>query len=281
MICGDTTKRPALDKGDGDEHVSGCDDVVVVPENLQYTIIATRSPENNTNRVMKLSHFVRKPGISFEAKASVIAMTALSIYAMHQMGICHNDQHWDNILVAMTAKRRHYKYTYDNVLYKFNTNARPLLFDWDWAQLCEGGSKNEYLNDFPQIFPADRSRADKTRDIFRFYIELRFMMKHLNKRDMIEKIDRVFLTDVEQVNVVDYIWSPNKPVIIEAIREEIEKFIKFDVGLLLNILECTRGCNYKLKKDRLCLRNAKLPGIHCWQHVSKEQKRNHENKQNR
>ena len=60
MVCGDPSERPALDEGDDegddDEHVDGCDiwkagiekkgGSYVVPEDFQYIIIATRSPEN-------------------------------------------------------------------------------------------------------------------------------------------------------------------------------------------------------------------------------------------
>ena len=229
MICGETDKRPALDKGN-DYWVKGCGNVV--PENFQYTIIATRSPENNTDHIIPLWFFVQD-NIPFEAKASVIAITALSIHAMHQMGIYHNDQHWSNIIVAITEETRVYEYTHKNVSYKFNTSARPVLFDWDLAQLCEGGSKNEYLNDFPQIFPAGQSRANKTRDIFRFYTTLRFMMLKLDKKDIIQKIDKVFIRDVSKVPLLATVDTFEKQ---ESVRHNIEDFIQFDVGLLLYIL---------------------------------------------
>ena len=57
MVCGNPSERPALNEGDDDEYVDDCDNnwdagiekkggSYVMPEDFQYTIIATRSPEN-------------------------------------------------------------------------------------------------------------------------------------------------------------------------------------------------------------------------------------------
>lgn len=136
--------------------------------NITYSAIITDTPADT----VILFDFLYREDIELEQKLLVLYQLVLLIEKLGEIGISHNDMHWGNVLVA-----------YDPVGFRLRSakaEFRPILFDWDRAQMKEGET-NPFLTDEVQLY---ESPFSKTRDYAIFlYQYIEFCRIYLNKNN--------------------------------------------------------------------------------------------------
>ena len=122
--------RPRLDEPTS--FVCPCEHANVF-SNAMYELIITEKKDKS----ISLRKFIMLADIDQHEKDSVVGKLVLCIHKMHTMGICHNDMHWENILVIDNNVDDKI-YAYHDIIFEFNTRFVPMLFDWDHAELSHG-----------------------------------------------------------------------------------------------------------------------------------------------
>ena len=108
----------------------------------EFEVIITELKKDTWSMVQ----FMHLKNISNTEKYAVVAKLVLCMYKMHQINICHNDIHWQNVLVYYSKDEYKRGYIYNEQTYYFDTNWCPLLFDWDKAQINNTNVNNVLLH---------------------------------------------------------------------------------------------------------------------------------------
>ena len=103
--CGKPNYRPALDS----DVITGWAKENVIPkcfhklDKIRYELEFMTKFEAIITELkkdtMSMEQFISCKNISNKEKYAVVAKLVLCIHKMHQIDICHNDIHWDNVLV--------------------------------------------------------------------------------------------------------------------------------------------------------------------------------------
>lgn len=291
ILCADNIKkRPSLDSIDKDNlEIKGCEPDVK-PENYNYSVIVTYAPSTDLKNIQSLLDFMEFDSSSSVDKYSVIARTALSICAMHRMGISHNDQHWGNILVS-TDIEKSYIYHHNGLRYEFLSCYHPVLFDWDRSQI-QNGEDNYELELYPGIY--DSGNFKPGRDYLMFAKDL-YRYKILSTLQLFA----IFVsnpTPYSKILFTGFLHSKFTHVLMDKTVSDIEEVatLSFDVELLLqhlatkehNIYTSTKQVQYSKKGDiietqkphgswrcsyikqngDICRNKVKMEQISCWKH---------------
>ena len=147
------------------------------PDHYKYGIIFTKKPKGDM--VVTLDDYMEDHTKRPIDKYNVLLKAVLCIETMHRNGISHNDQHWGNILVAIGADEENKVYTLDNMEHTFRgSKDRPILFDWDRAQI-KGGILNKDI--VPDIYGIYTPAHEPLRDWYLFFKQL-FILYRWNPR---------------------------------------------------------------------------------------------------
>ena len=179
--CGNPKSRPALDDLNvpmTQELLPNCSPSdIEMFKRMTYAMVVTEKP---TGIVMDLSTFLKDPDITNVEKRETLAKTVIAISKMHDMNISHNDQHWGNILIVYEDDdAKDEIYTFDNQKYSLSSPFRPVLFDWDRAQLANWPD-NRQLATFDLLY---KPAYSTTRDWLTFYLQLIMWHKRIFGRE--------------------------------------------------------------------------------------------------
>lgn len=159
--CGNPSVRPALTDTSSElsaDMIPSCDIGQIDKfRHVRYTILVTHRPEGH---VRDMHDFVKDATVSDHAKVHVLVQLVDAINIMHTLGISHNDQHWGNILVTENDAGGY----------------RPILFDWDRAQMTHG-PPNRYIRNFSTLYKPSSSFA---RDWLTLYCEITTHSRYLS-----------------------------------------------------------------------------------------------------
>ena len=122
MQCEEPSQRPALHQKY--PRLAPQDNATKIVRKMTYTMIVTEKCVGRTLKVV-----MADPRIKDSLKRHMLGRLIRAVRLMHRLGICHNDLHWDNVLVQESPP------TYE-----------PMLFDWDRAQMLTSDSKTSLEN---------------------------------------------------------------------------------------------------------------------------------------
>ena len=161
VLC-ELDDRPELDVNTTPSTEPIC---TIEPENRKYNILVTKSPSKHLDRITSLHNFILNPNIKDKHKKNVLARVGLAINAQHRMGISHNDQHWNNILVTISEWDTYIHKDIDGNDLKFGSLYCPVLFDWDRAQM-KATPDNKELTYFEHLYTHPYYRKENDYVIF-------------------------------------------------------------------------------------------------------------------
>jgi hypothetical protein len=130
LQCGAPLRRPALDDATPlrARDWPDCTPTVDV-HRMNYTLIITDKCEGRT-----LQAVLADRSVPTWRQREILYKLILAIHDMHALGVCHNDLHWENVLVQEVPP------TYE-----------PMLFDWDRAVMRDGPPNTDLL-DFADFY---------------------------------------------------------------------------------------------------------------------------------
>ena len=131
------------------------ENLVEKANNFHYTVVVTES-SGDTSKTL-LDFYTENSG-NTPMLMCLLSRLVLSIHKLHNLGVSHNDMHWDNVLVrehdkvdlnyTLSPRDKGYKekkFQYEQI------QVSPVLFDWDRAEMKVGRSNPE-LKEYEQLY---------------------------------------------------------------------------------------------------------------------------------
>lgn len=159
LQCGKPTARPGLLENQPLHHKDIPDCLNNEQLTDRFNVMVTQAPKDPYSTMFD---FLAREDITDADRADVLSMLVLCMQKMHRLQLTHNDQHWDNVLVA--ERRQSVTRVYPSGV-QITSRFYPVLFDWDFAQKKDG-APNPYLRKFERLFVPDA--YDPLRDWFNF-----------------------------------------------------------------------------------------------------------------
>ena len=232
IICYQTKQMVPLDKHDsnynGKKLREKCSNS---PLSATYNILVTESP--SCQKIVSLNEFITDQKLPVHDKKSVIARVGLSINFIHNIGLSHNDLHWNNIIVTLKEEPESYEYTVNDIKYTFKSKFCPVLLDWDRAQ-WKSGQTNKLLLDsdiYPQPFFCPQN------DLMAFAAQL-----YKSKCFKIQDICSIFLSSPELAPELEHFIKIFDFADYRTYQSELYNNLTFNINLFMDKLEEQSFC---------------------------------------
>jgi hypothetical protein len=129
-------------------------------------VVITESVGNTPMSLHK--YFVSTQGrVAPANRMGLLSRLILSMHKLHEIGVSHNDMHWNNIVVRFHDQPISLQYPFHGrMLEYYDITASPVLFDWDFSEIADNSvfGSNPFLGAY-----MDRgSRFSPARDLLEF-----------------------------------------------------------------------------------------------------------------